>query len=260
MAAILIALTLLMGALSSYRRGFLTHLYQRYRLRWQRLNSQELVKVLDSQAPLIRAVSPMLRAGIQVAVLVGDTLLQVTVLISNVALFALLWLVELLVRVPEMVGASIARVGRAVIFYVQYLVLPFFVFGGVGVAISSFVMTLSNYQAAPGVSLGGSMILSVAMAIVGISVGLASLFELPPERVMALYLKWGQVEIGKTPIGYLVYLLLSLWLLQSLGLLLGKLAWPELYFALRPGMFYILESLLIFIGFGALVVQLLRRR
>jgi hypothetical protein len=48
--------------------------------------------------------------------------------------------------------------------------------------------------------------------------------------------------------------------LQSLGLLLGRLTWPELYFALQPGMFYILESLLIVIGFGALVVQLVRRK
>jgi len=257
---VLVVFTLLMGAASSHRRGFLTHLYQRYRLRWQRLESRELLKVTDSDAPLIRELRPLLRPGIRVAVLVANVLLQVIGSVSNVALFAILWLIELSVRVPEMIGASIVRLGRAAIFYVQYLVIPLLMFSSVGIAIGNFVTTLSNYQATPTIGSGISMILSVAVAILGINAGLASLFELPLSRVIALYMKWGQDETGKTPIDYLVYLLLSMWLLHSLGLLFGRLAWMELYLALRPGMFYILESLLVLGGLTVLLAQLTRRK
>jgi len=268
-ALALVMVTWLMGAVSSYRRGFLIHLYQRNRLRWRRIHLQNLLAAenfTEGKISLLRPLFLIFLVGVRISVQVANLLGRIIELIVNMALFAVFWFAELLFRIPELIGASIARVGRAAVFYVQYLGLPVLMYISVGVAIGAFATILPNYQALPLVSSGLLLILSIIVAVLGIGTGIASLFDLYPDRVLEKYLKWNESTIEKTPIGYVVFLLVGVWFIQSLGLLAGLLlgehvpVWKELSAAFRPGLFYFIGTVFVVFGLCVLVIRFVRLR
>lgn len=259
MSLLLAAFTFFLALAYTTRQGYTAHLIER--LRVHRHPIRVAFQPSREAVPgLLRPLVPVARVLVRIAIQITNVLQRVFVLLANTALFATLKFFEILIRVPETVGASMVRAIRSIDFYLQYIFVPALGYASAGIAVAYIARTISAYYMATNVNLGFGMIIAFVTAVMGLILAMSSLFEVTPSYVSDQYLKWNLTDTERTPVSYFVYFILLMWFIQTIGFLVGLLIWEPAESAFRPGLFYALESVILVVGIIMLLPGLFKRR
>ena len=257
----LLCLAFLLVIIHSRQQGYLGRLYQRARFR--RPTPILFGRMIEHHSQwsgillLTMIAIPLMRIAISAANVIG----RVAIVSANIVLLSSLVVIVSLVRVPEIIGASMLRLRYALAFYLDAVVLPMVAFASAGVGIAFGVSVLTAYLLLGTPVLGFSLLATSFVIFLGIILGYSSLYRLSVSVVSTTYFVTEDPAVPeRTPVTYFVSLLMLFWVIKFLGLLITLFIFRNLAPLFMPGFFFVAASIVIGIGVLLLGLLILRRR
>ena len=250
LAAVLFCLALFLAVIYSREQGYLHRLYQRHRLRKfapLRFNPNIYQQgSLGKFPPLKTVIVTLVRIGLTVANVMGE----VFVVLVNGLLLSFLSVLVVLIRVPEIIGASTFRLRYALGFYLNVLVLPILAFTSTGLGIALAVFVLIRYLLSGASGIGFLFLTALFVIFLSIFLGYSSLYRLSVSTVSSTYFmtEARDAVADRTPITYFAYALILFWVVKSVGMVVTFFTLHDLAPLFKPGFFFVTASLLMGAG------------
>ncbi|MFM7585338.1 MAG: hypothetical protein ACKO9F_21785 [Caldilinea sp.] len=262
LAAVLFCLALSLAVICSREQGYLHRLYQRHRLRKfipLRFNPIFYQQgSLGEFPPLRTVVVTLVRIGLTIANVMGE----IFVVLANGLLLSFLIVLVVLIRVPEIIGASTFRLRYALGFYLNVLVLPILAFTSAGLGIALAVVVLTRYLLSGASGVGFLFLTVLFMIFLSIFLGYSSLYRLSVSTVSSTYFmtEARDAVADRTPITYFAYALILFWVVKSFGMVITLFTLHDLAPLFKPGFFFGTASLLMSVGMVFVWLPILRKR